>query len=73
MSSNISIIEGTITNELNHVLPNSVIKIDEINPDTNIIKTIGYVITDINGYYSFALVANENYIYELSIFPPLSL
>lgn len=73
MSSNISIIEGTITNELNIVLPNCVIKIDEINPDTNAINIIGYVITDINGYYSFALEANENYIYELSIFPPLGL
>lgn len=67
-----SIIEGTIYNEKKELIFNAVIKITEINPETKLIKEMGYTTTDINGKYAFSIDAYINNIYQLTIYPPLN-
>ncbi|MGL5348546.1 MAG: hypothetical protein ACRDA3_14455 [Peptostreptococcaceae bacterium] len=66
------IIYGTITNQNQKSIYDSVVQIVEINPKANDTRTnLGYTRTDINGYYSFLISISDEKIYQLSIYPPL--
>lgn len=72
MSTELSIIKGTIYNEQRKVIWNAIIKVTEIDPVTQTYNELGYTLTDRDGNYAFALNASIDYIYQLTIYPPIN-
>lgn len=73
MSTKYVIIYGTITDENQNPIFNSVVQMIEIDPKNHDLRTnLGYTLTDINGYYSFLIYIDNEKVYQLGIYPPLN-
>jgi len=70
-SQKLQIIKGTIYNQKKEPCEGTVVQIVQISWSDKSKYLLGYVFTDENGEYLFALEAKPSMLYELSIYAPL--